>query len=177
MKTALLIAFLALSAAFSIKVKNDLRHEKSPLEAIQIGQTLPDFTLPNPAGTDVTLSQSLAQNKIVVINFWASWCAPCRIEMPSFEKMYQSKKDRGLLILAVNEDEERAKMDEYLQQKPVSFPVLVDRNSELMKQFGVQALPTTIVVGEDGKVQMVYQGLQEYMEFLIDPKLKPMPAK
>lgn len=177
MKTALLISFLALFAAFSIKVKNDLRREKSPLEAIQIGQALPDFTLPNPAGTDVTLSQSLAQNKIVVINFWASWCAPCRIEMPSFEKMYQSKKDSGLLILAVNEDEERAKMDEYLLQKPVSFPVLVDRNSELMKRFGVQALPTTILVGGDGKVQMVYQGLQEYMEFLIDAQLKSIPAK
>src|SRR5678816_2224599 len=112
MKTTLTVLLFVLFGAFSIKVKNDLRREKSPLEAVQIGQTLADFTLPSASGTDITFSQARAQNKVVMINFWASWCAPCRIEMPSFEKMYQSKKDSGLLILAVNEDEERGKMDE-----------------------------------------------------------------
>ena len=176
MKTALTIVFLALFVAFSVKVKTDLRREQSPLEAIKIGQMMPDFTLPNPAGADVTFNQVKGQNKVIVINFWASWCAPCRIEMPGFEKMYQAKKQNGLLILAVNEDEERLKMDEYLTKKPVSFPVLVDRDSELMKRFGVRALPTTIVVNSDGKVQMVYEGLQEYLEYLVEAQLKASPS-
>jgi peroxiredoxin len=177
MKTALTIFFLALFVVFSVKVKNDLRREKSPLEAIKIGEMMPDFTLPDPSGADVTFSQAKGQNKLIVINFWASWCGPCRIEMPGFEKMYKAKKQSGLLILGVNEDEERTKMDEYLKGKPVSFPVLVDRGSELMKRFGVRALPTTIVVNSDGKVQMVYEGLQEYLEFLVESQLKASPSK
>src|SRR5688572_28013806 len=159
MKTALTIFLVCAFAAFSVKVKRDLRQEKSPLETIKIGQAMPDFTLLNPDGTEFTLTKSLDENKIVMINFWASWCAPCRVEMPGFEKLYKARSKDGFLILAVNEDEERAKMDEYLAEKPVSFPVLLDKEGELMKTFGVRALPTTILVGSDGKVSAVYEGV------------------
>ena len=78
----------------------------------------------------------------------------------------------GLLIVGINEDEERAKADEYLAEKPVTFPILMDPQGALMQQFGVRALPTTVFVDGSLTIQMVQEGLQQTPEFLIDALLK-----
>lgn len=172
MKTPITILFLCAFAAFSVIVKNELLVDRSPLEALKIGQQMPDFTLADAEGHEFRLNEVTAEKRLVMINFWASWCGPCRIEMPGFEKIYTSKKDAGFTILAINEDEERARADTYLSEKPVSFPVLFDRDSALMKRFGVRALPTTIIVGHDRKIRQVTEGVSEYVSTMIQTYLK-----
>lgn len=172
MKTAFMIAALVGFALFSIHVKRELRRDKSPLAGLQIGSQLQDFTLEDPAGSPVSLRALAAGKKLVMINFWASWCGPCRIEMPAFDSLYTSKGGEGLLIVGINEDEERVKADQYLIERPVTFPILMDPQGLLMQQFGVRALPTTVFVDAGLKIQMVQEGLQPTPEFLIDALLK-----
>ena len=168
MKTALAILFAVGVAVFSIKVKNQLNTKESPLNQVKLGEPMPDFELPDAGGQMVKFSEVSRQNKLVMINFWASWCTPCRIEMPQFEQIYAAKKGQGFALLAVNEDREREKADAYLKSKPVSFPVLMDTDGVVSKQFGVKALPTTILVGQDGKVLQVVVGMEPYVEWLVE---------
>jgi peroxiredoxin len=172
MKGAAAILFLALFAFFSFTLKTELRHESSPIAALRIGDPMPDFTLADLSGKTWTLSEIIPKKKIVMINFWASWCGPCRMEMPGFEKLYAAQKNNGFIILAIAEDKERADLDEYLKKKPVSFPVLVDQKGALLKKFNIESLPTTVLVGGDGKIKQVHEGVQRYLEYSVQTALK-----
>ena len=172
MRSFLKILFLCGFAAFSISVKQKLRVEKSPLESLKIGERMPDFTLHDQLGKEYALSTLEPGKKLILINFWATWCGPCRLEMPDFEKLYTSKEKDGLLILAIDEDEERAKLDAYLKLKPVSFPILVDDGGGLSNRFGVTALPTSVLVGGDGRIRAVMEGVQPYWDYTIDTYMK-----
>jgi peroxiredoxin len=176
MKTAVwALAFLGF-AVFSVSVKHDLRGG-SPIKALQVGQPMPDFTLPDTAGNLVTLSDVVKQNKLVVINFWASCCGPCRLEMPGFEKLYASKKAEGFVLLGVNVDAKRPDMDEYLKRKPVTFPVLLDTDSAVMKKLGVRVLPTTIVVEADGSIDNVTEGIHQFLATYVEFRLEALKEK
>ncbi len=118
-KKAALIIFLCSFAVFSIALKNELRRAKSPVAGLKLEQPMPDFTLPGRDGQPVKLTEVLRTNKIVMVNFWASWCGPCRIEMPGFEQLYKTEKGNGFAILAISEDEDLTKLDAYLKSKPV----------------------------------------------------------
>lgn len=168
MKTALAIVFVAAFAVFSVKVKNQLTTKESPLNTVKLGEPMPDFTLPDAGGQMVKFSEVSGQNKLVMINFWASWCTPCRMEMPQLERIYAARKSQGFALLSVNEDREREKAEAYLKSKPVSFPVLMDTDGAVSKQFGVKALPTTILVGKDGKVLHVVEGMEPYIQYLVE---------
>jgi thiol-disulfide isomerase/thioredoxin len=168
MKIALSLLFLCAFAVFSVKVKNQLTTKESPLTAVKLGEPMPDFTLPDATGRMVKFSDVSRENKLVMINFWASWCTPCRMEMPQFEKLYTAKKGEGFTLLAINVDREREKADAYLKNKPVSFPVLIDQDGVVAKQLGLNALPTTILVGQDGKVIHVAEGVEPYLQYFVD---------
>jgi peroxiredoxin len=172
MKTAIALVLLAVFAAFSIKVKNQLNTKESPLETLRLNQPMPDFTLTDSTGKTVKLSDAVHEKKLVMINFWATWCAPCRVEMPGFERIYGAKKDEGFTILAIDEDKERDRLDAYLREKPVSFPVLIDQDGALAKQLGLHAFPTTILVDGNGKIVEVIEGVQPYLEYSIENKLR-----
>jgi thiol-disulfide isomerase/thioredoxin len=171
MKIALSSVLFCLFAVFSVMVKNQLRQEKSPLVALPLGTQMPAFTLPDRAGNPVTFGEGPPVAKLTMINFWATWCGPCRLEMPGFEKLYAAKQKEGFLILAINEDEKASDLEAYLKAKPVSFPVLVDRDSALAKRFGVRAYPTTILVDGDGRIVKVIEGLDPYLEFVVEGHL------
>ena len=172
MKNFAAILFLCLFVWFSIALKTELKREKSPLAPLKIGETMPDFELPDSTGKSVKLSEMIRGKKIVLINFWASWCGPCRLEMPTFEKLYTAQKNNGFTILAVAEDKEREKLDQYLKEKPVSFPVLTDRDGLLSKKFKIEALPTTVLLDANGKIKQVHEGVQPYVEFSIQAELR-----
>ena len=166
-KRAALVIFFCLVAVFSVAVKTELRREKSPVAAIKIGQPMADFKLNDTSGNQVTFSEMSRNKKIVMVNFWATWCGPCRVEMPGLEKLYKDQKDNGFLIVAISEDKERARLDEYLKTKPVSFPVLVDSENGLASQLNIQSLPTTILIEQGGKVRSVHEGVQPYFEYVV----------
>jgi len=96
--------------------------------------------------------------KVVLINFWATWCAPCRYEMPSIESLRDSLKGRPFAVLAVNLGEPETQVRAFLREVPLRFPVLLDRDAVAAKAWKVRALPATFVVGPDGRVRYSYVG-------------------
>ncbi|HEY1792034.1 MAG TPA: TlpA disulfide reductase family protein [Opitutaceae bacterium] len=171
-----MLAFCAF-AVFSILLKNDLRREKSPLDSLPLGHPMPDFSLAGADGGEYTLSRIVPAKKLVMINFWASWCQPCRMEMPEFESLYHADSQKGLIILAVNEDQDPAKFAAYIKERPITFPVLLDRGGKLAEKLGIRAFPTTILVPADGRVTAVVEGLDQYMKFRVDAALNAKPVR
>ena len=173
MKTAVLVLFLCLFAVFSFTLKTELRREKSPVATLKIGEAMPDFELPDSNGKAVKLSEALREKKLVMINFWATWCGPCRVEMPSFEQLYNEQKDNGFTILAIAEDKERAKVDQYLKEKPVSFPILIDQGGALATQLKIESFPTTVLLDQNGKIREVHEGVDPYLKYAVQSRLNP----
>jgi len=167
LKAALVVACFAAFAVGSALLKNRLRQEESPLAALPLGRKLPDFSLPDTQGAPYTLSKLAPKQKIILINFWATWCGPCRIEMPELAAMAKKDGPDGLLVLGIDEDEDPAKLTAYLRAKPLPFPVLIDQGGALAKRFGIQAYPTTVLVSTDGRVLQVFEGVDKYLQLRV----------
>ena len=120
------------------------------IQVLTTGVRPSDFSLPLLDGTTFTLSQ--LQGRGVFLNFWATWCPPCRAEMPSMEALYQRLKDRGLEIIAVNLGESRNTVSNFMTQYNLSFPAALDLRSSTGSLYGVQAVPTTYIIDRRGLV-------------------------
>lgn len=116
----------------------------------------PDFTLATKDAGNMRLQEQLGN--VVLINFWASWCGPCREELPHLDALQQEYADLGFTILAVNVDEDPTKADVLLDDIPVSFPVLFDSKDEVSKLYQVKAMPTTVLVDRDGNQRLLHHG-------------------
>lgn len=120
------------------------------------GLLAPDLTLPTLAGETVSLSD--LRGKAVVINFWATWCLPCRTEMPALERTWTAFRNEGLVILAVNLQESPERVAAFTQELGLTLPVLLDRDGLAFSKYQVQLYPTTFFVGRDGVIQDVVFG-------------------
>jgi thiol-disulfide isomerase/thioredoxin len=116
----------------------------------------PDFTLASKNDGNVRLQDQLGN--VVLINFWASWCTPCREELPYLEALQQEYADLGFTILAVNVDQDPSKADVLLNEIAVTFPVLFDVNDQVSRLYDVQAMPTTVIVDRDGNQRLLHHG-------------------
>jgi thiol-disulfide isomerase/thioredoxin len=116
----------------------------------------PEFTLTGIDGKSVNLAQYRGQ--VVMINFWASWCAPCRQEMPLLEQMHRKYKPMGFTMLGVNVEPDSAKAVDWLKATPVSFPILFDTTSEVSKLYSVQGMPNTVIVDRKGNLRWLHRG-------------------
>ncbi len=116
----------------------------------------PDFTLKNENGSNMRLSEF--RGEVVMINFWASWCAPCRQEMPLLDELYTQYQPMGFTILGVNVEEDSTKAKQLLKNIPVNFPVLFDNASDVSKLYNVVAMPSTVLVDRDGNIRYLHQG-------------------
>ena len=105
-------------------------------------------------------SHSLAsyRGQVVLINVWASWCEPCREEMPSIDRLKRSLEGRAFVVLAVNLAEPASRIRGYLEKMPLGFPVLLDRDTAVAKAWKARILPATYIVGPDGKIRYSYVG-------------------
>ncbi len=118
----------------------------------------PDFSLLDRNGQKVTLSELRGQ--VVLINFWATWCAPCRREMPLLEQIYQRYEPLGVTLLGVNVEEGPREAEVFLKETPVTFPVLFDTENVVSKLYSVEAMPTTVLVDRQGNIRFVHYGYQ-----------------
>jgi peroxiredoxin len=118
----------------------------------------PDFTLKSLAGDNVKLSELRGQ--VVLINFWASWCGPCRQEMPRLDDLYQKYGELGFTLLGVNVEQDSAEAQRMLHDTPVTFPILFDTQNQVSKLYDVTAMPSTVIVDRDGNVRFVHKGYQ-----------------
>lgn len=124
----------------------------------QVGYRAPDFTLPRLDGGEVTLSDLRGQ--VVVVNFWATWCPPCRAEMPDLQRAYEERKDEGLTILAVNTtfQDSESSAAQFVQDLALDLPILLDRSGEMSRSYELRAMPTTLFIDRQGIVHEVILG-------------------
>ncbi len=121
-----------------------------------VGTQAEDFQLPTLDSNPQRLSQY--RGKIVLVNFWATWCKPCTKEMPAMQLVYDKLREKGFVVLAINELEEDDTVREYLQQYGYTYPVLMDRDNTVANQFGVFGLPVSVFIDEKGVVQEYVKG-------------------
>lgn len=119
-----------------------------------VGQPAPDFVLKTLAGQNLRLSESLGQ--VVMINFWASWCGPCRQEMPALEKLYSTYRSAGLVLLGVSVDEDIQRAGEFARTLRISYPVLLDHSKAVAPLYDLQALPMSVLIDRAGVVRYVH---------------------
>ncbi|MCD6290472.1 MAG: TlpA family protein disulfide reductase [Anaerolineae bacterium] len=142
--------------------------EHTPAQGARVGLMAPDFTLSRLDGQPVSLSELRGQ--AVVLNFWATWCPPCRAEMPALERVYQAHREDGVVVLGVNQGETGAAVNPFLKEFGISFPVLLDAQGNVGRLYRVQALPTTYFIDRQGMIRdMVIGGPMS--EALLQSKL------
>ncbi len=124
------------------------------------GGTAPDFTLKDIDGNSVSLSDYLG-DKVIVVSFWATWCSPCKAEMPHLDAMYKDLGDQGLIVLAISVDEARdaPKAKQQAKAAGYSFPVLLDQATEVVTLFNPsKSVPFTAIIGKDKKIHATHVG-------------------
>ena len=133
--------------------KLGLQPPKQRLESV-------DFDLQDLSGATRSLSDF--RGKVVFLNFWATWCGPCRFEMPSMERLYQRFKADGLEIVAVNLQEDRSSVQRFVDEYGLSFPVLLDTTGRVGATYGARSIPTTYIVDREGFVLAGTVGTREW---------------
>ena len=128
----------------------------SPAGASSISGKAPEFTLKSRSGQNLRLSDYRGQ--VLLINFWASWCGPCRQEMPLLEDLYKRYGKLGFTILGVNVDTDSTKANNYLRDISVTFPIMYDTTNAVSKSYNVNAMPTTVIVDRNGNMRFLHQG-------------------
>ncbi|MGB2804421.1 MAG: TlpA disulfide reductase family protein [Candidatus Zixiibacteriota bacterium] len=130
-------------------------------ESPQEGFLAPDFTLPDLAGKTFTLSDF--RGEVVLVNIWATWCGPCRREIPSLERLYQSRRDKGLEILAVSVDRtSSSKVASFAAKYQMSFPVLLNPRGDVANTYWARSIPSTYLVDKKGVIRWKVRGTREW---------------
>lgn len=123
-----------------------------------VGQPAPALELPTAGGAVISLSQ--LRGKVVYLDFWASWCAPCRQSFPWMGDLHRRLADRGLVVLAVNLDTKSADAQAFLKAVPAPFTVAFDPAGQSPRQYGIKAMPTSVLIGRDGRVKAIHGGFR-----------------
>lgn len=128
--------------------------------AVDVGEPPPEINLPDLSnGKKVSLAA--LRGKVVVVDFWASWCAPCKEEMPVLESLYKRFKDQGLVVIGVSVDNEAANAKKFLSSVKVSFPVVHDAGHGVADKFKPPRMPTSYVIDKAGKIRFVHAGFRK----------------
>jgi peroxiredoxin len=127
------------------------------LRKVKVGQPAPDFTLPDVTGKPVKLSSFHGQ-KTVLLDFWATWCGPCRMALPDLQDLSDKYKDRGLEVLAIDQGESANQVQYFLKRRQYSLLFLLDEGSTVGDSYGVRGIPTSVLVDKNGVVQAIFVG-------------------
>ena len=141
---------------------------KEKVKVLKEGSQAPDFELVDLDGNTHRLSDYKGQG--VFLNFWGTWCEPCKEEMPAMDRQYSVYKNKGVQILAVNIAQSNFEVEKFINNLDVHFPVAIDKTKSVMTAYNIRPLPTTILVSPEGKVQKIITGemterqIASYME-------------
>lgn len=154
-------AFILLVAAAAI-----LTPRTDTVERAEIGSPISNFSLVDLNGA--THQMADLKGRVVLINAWATWCPPCRAEMPALQEFYQAYQNQGFSLLAVNAGEDAATADAFIQQMGFSFPVLLDPGTNVLVGLGIDAFPTSILIDRDGTVATIHVGYYDPADVAAD---------
>lgn len=124
--------------------------------AVKVGRSAPNFSLEQLRGSELALDD--LKGKGVVLNFWGTWCEPCKAEMPALQKKYETYKDKGLVVVGVNIGESPITIEPFINQFGIDFPILLDRKSQITKLYRIGPIPTTFFISPEGKVEEIFIG-------------------
>lgn len=128
-----------------------------PAAAVEPGQAAPDVELPaSSAGAKL----SDLRGKLVYLDFWASWCAPCRLSFPWLNEMHRKHGAKGLVVLGINVDAKRSDADGFLSKTPADFPLAFDAKGEAARRFAIKGMPSSALIDAQGKVLHVHRGFR-----------------
>jgi cytochrome c biogenesis protein CcmG/thiol:disulfide interchange protein DsbE len=156
-----LVAGSLFIAATRVQPSSDAHSSAAQTDALADPAPLPDHPAPDLAlsqldGTLRTLRDLRGQ--VVLINIWATWCPPCRAEMPAIQQAYAEYRERGFVVLAVNQREDAAAITPFLEQQGLTFPILIDRDGQASATYQASALPSSFFVDRRGVIRAVYRG-------------------
>jgi len=132
----------------------------------------PDFTLRTLEGQNLRLGEQ--RGRVVLVNFWATWCGPCRQEMPHLNKLYEKYKSSGFVLLGVNVDDDTRQAVGVANKLGVRFPVLPDTDKRVSRQYDLSAMPSTVLIDRDGKVRYLHRGYQSGYEDTYDKQIREL---
>ena len=149
------MSFKSLTIATAVFVGSTLAG--SAFAADAIGQAAPPFSLPLRGGT-APLGLGKLRGQVVMVNFWASWCGPCREEFPLLDQMYKKYKAMGFTMLGVNVEPESKDAEGFIAKTPVTFPIVFDKDSAVSKLYHVEGMPSTVLIDRNGVLRWVHRG-------------------
>lgn len=127
-----------------------------------VGARAPDFSLRGSTGRNMRLSE--LRGEVVLINFWATWCGPCRQEMPQLNQLYAQYRAAGFTLLGVNIDDKRDNAEAMLKKLGVRFPTLFDSDKRVARLYDVDTMPATLLIDRDGRIRYVHRGYRDGYE-------------
>jgi peroxiredoxin len=130
--------------------------------AVPLNGAAPDFTLPSAAGSNLRLQEQRGQ--VVMLNFWATWCGPCKREMPQLNRLYGKYRRSGFVLLGVNVDEDRSNAMGVASRLGVQFPVLFDASQAVSRLYDLRTMPSSVLIDRDGRVRFVHLGYKDGYE-------------
>jgi thiol-disulfide isomerase/thioredoxin len=140
--------------------------------ALSQGDTPPPIDMPDRSGIKVDLRA--LRGKVVLVDFWASWCGPCRREMPVLESLHRKYADQGLVIVGINIDNNPKKMNKFLKSTPVSFRIVHDPKVEVAARYEPSTMPSSYFIGRDGKLRHVHEGFREGDKEALEARVKAL---
>jgi peroxiredoxin len=142
------------------------------LASVKLSAAAPDFTLKSATGPNLRLAEQRGQ--VVMVNFWATWCGPCRQEMPHLNRLHESYKKAGFTLLGVNIDDDPKAAIALAQRLGVNFPVLLDTDKKVAKTYDLNAMPATLLIDRDGRVRHIYRGYKDGAEQTYEQHLRAL---
>lgn len=167
----LFIAGITLLLWMALQSNNGQTAAQSAPQVMEQGQPAPTFTSPALTGGEIALADYAGE--VVVVNFWATWCPPCKAEMPGINAFYERYQDEGLVVLAVNAKESEGLVRPFIEASGFTFPVLLDPAGSVVSQYQVRSFPTTIIIDRDGVVRHIQVGMisEAGLEEIVAPLL------
>ena len=132
----------------------------------------PDFTLRALAGPNLKLAEQ--RGRVVLVNFWATWCGPCREELPQLAKLHDKYRAAGLVLLGVNVDDDPRKAAELATRLGLRFPVLLDTDKQVSRRYDMSAMPATFLIDRDGVVRSIHRGYRAGFEQRYDAEIREL---